>query len=77
MSSLVPSSRLNNDHPIVRRTGASLGLRPSALALLNLHNMPKAALLYILGDRTLDLLDLRLVVSPAHTWFMHLLLQGL
>lgn len=52
-------------------------MRPSALALLNLHNMPKAALLYILGDRTLDLLDLRLVVSPAHTWFMHLLLQGL
>lgn len=47
----------------------------STLATLNLHHLPVAALLYILGNCALHLLNFRLVMWASYTRFMDLLLQ--
>jgi hypothetical protein len=45
--------------------------------LLLMLSMPVSALLHILCNRALDLLDLRLMMRATHARFMHLLLQRL
>lgn len=49
----------------------------STLTTLNLHHLSISALLYVLGDRTLYLLNLRLVMWTSHTRLVDLLLQRL
>jgi hypothetical protein len=49
----------------------------STLTSLKMHHLPVSAVLHILSDRTLYLLDLRLMVRASYTRFLDLLLQCL
>jgi hypothetical protein len=82
MCSLFPNSRFQAHDPIVsNRTDTAVSMRPTMdtlhLRLLRLRlllSMSISTLLHVLSNRALDLLDLRLVMRPAHARFMNLLL---
>jgi hypothetical protein len=84
MCSLFPNSRLQaHDSIVSNRTYTAVSMWPSMdtlhLRLLRLllslsMSMSISTLLHVLSNRALNLLDLRLVMRPAHARFMNLLL---